>query len=98
MIFSKCEAMQAGNTLRLQLCAGLHAGPAVAAMVGLQRPKWVMFGEAPGIAASLRKAAVPSSILLSSDVEKFLQVYTTAPPKMFAMIVCVVWIRQACVD
>lgn len=79
VIFSKCEAMQAGNTLRLQICAGVHAGPAVATVVGVQRPKWVMFGEASGIAEALRKAAVPSSILVSSDVEKVLQVLLSSP-------------------
>lgn len=73
-IFANCDEMQAGSTLRLQICMGLHAGPAVAAVVGVQRPKWVMFGAALDIARTLRRMAVPSSILLSSEVESLLRV------------------------
>lgn len=73
-IFAKCDEMQASSTLRLQICMGIHAGPAVAAIVGIQRPKWVMFGAALDIARTLRRMAVPSSVLLSSEVENLLKV------------------------
>lgn len=65
-------------TLGLDIKASVHVGPAVAAVVGVQRPKYNVFGSAHDVLMALLDAAVPQSLLMSPDAAQLLRVRSAA--------------------
>ena len=59
---------------RLHVRAAMHCGPAVGAVLGVQRPKYGLFGAAMDVTAQLLQLAAPQSLLLSPDVAAHVQV------------------------
>lgn len=65
------EAMAAYNRANgtdLQLRIGIHAGPAVAGVIGTQRPLYDAWGDTVNVASRLESAAPPGATLVSAAV------------------------------
>ncbi|KAF5829134.1 hypothetical protein DUNSADRAFT_16519 [Dunaliella salina] len=56
----------------VNLRIGLHTGPCVSGLVGLEVPKWSVFGDTVNTAARLEQTAVPGTIQISNATKRLL--------------------------
>eukprot|EP00967_Tisochrysis_lutea_P086614 scaffold122110_cov21-Tisochrysis_lutea.AAC.3 len=56
----------------VKLRIGLHTGPCVSGLVGLDVPKWSVFGDTVNTAARLEQTAVPTTIQISNATKSLL--------------------------
>lgn len=62
------------KAVKLEIKAAVHVGPALAAVLGVQRPKYTIFGTTEDIVTALLHLSLPMSVLLSPNVVQPLQV------------------------
>ncbi len=65
----QAEIRAAGDELTAQLRMGLHTGPAVAAVIGRDRLRFDLWGEALDTAKGLASAAEPGQVLVSPSAQ-----------------------------
>lgn len=67
-------SMSVGGIIKLEVRMGMHVGPAVGAVLCLNRPKYTLFGPALSVAMAFQRLAAPSSVACSADVASKLPV------------------------
>ncbi|MGB1014066.1 MAG: adenylate/guanylate cyclase domain-containing protein, partial [Nannocystaceae bacterium] len=65
VICAAATAIELEPQTPLQLKLGIHSAPVVGGVVGLQAPRFALFGEAIDVAALLAQTSVPGHIQLS---------------------------------
>jgi class 3 adenylate cyclase len=73
-VMSLCATDSHYKAVKLEVKGAVHLGPAPAAVLGVQRPKYTIFGTTVDILTALLHLSLPMSVLLSPNVVEPLQV------------------------